>query len=373
MEEYEVDLRDYLEVIWKRKWIIILVTVVAVGVAAAYSYTQPNEYKTQGIYELTELKAVVDKSSNETRIKINYALKNQPYFDLREIEVLSKEELFTILNSRSLVQKVVTSDEFSQTSWAQNNQPDKLIPWVARNLDVQIINSELLKFEIRGAKEPDFLRDMVVYLAKGAEEELAQRILSQIGREKEQEGKRREILESDKKKLESQVESRIKSLKAEYQDNITGLRKKIEEIESTEKYKNVPVGEYETTMEGFALREQYGALNQRLTSLQRDLDRLNLTPHKFFPNLYDNLNSIEDQINQIDRRINSLTRLESEFSKGNKLLEPLDPPYLPAGVVGPNRKMNIAVAGVLGIFLGTLLAFFVEYMSKPREGNRKHP
>ena len=31
MEEYEVDLRDYLRVLWRRKWIVLATFLVAVG------------------------------------------------------------------------------------------------------------------------------------------------------------------------------------------------------------------------------------------------------------------------------------------------------------------------------------------------------
>ncbi|MCD6136747.1 LPS O-antigen length regulator, partial [Candidatus Bipolaricaulota bacterium] len=43
MDDYEVDLIDYLRVIWWGKWIIIACFVVAVAVSAAIMWTRPNE------------------------------------------------------------------------------------------------------------------------------------------------------------------------------------------------------------------------------------------------------------------------------------------------------------------------------------------
>ena len=44
--EYEVDLRDYIKVIWDNKWIIILITLIAAGGAYGFSKLESNAYKT---------------------------------------------------------------------------------------------------------------------------------------------------------------------------------------------------------------------------------------------------------------------------------------------------------------------------------------
>ena len=52
-EREGLTLRDYLGVMWRRKWIIILVTVVATGAAFGFSYRQAKVYQAQAdlIYE----------------------------------------------------------------------------------------------------------------------------------------------------------------------------------------------------------------------------------------------------------------------------------------------------------------------------------
>jgi len=40
----------------------------------------------------------------------------------------------------------------------------------------------------------------------------------------------------------------------------------------------------------------------------------------------------------------------------------IEAPVVPTSPIGPNKKMNVAVAGVLGLFLGVLLAFFVHWL-----------
>ena len=58
-DEYEVDLMDYLRVIWNWKWVIVACFVVAVAVAAAVSYTQPDRYAGTVTYQLNGLGSTV--------------------------------------------------------------------------------------------------------------------------------------------------------------------------------------------------------------------------------------------------------------------------------------------------------------------------
>jgi uncharacterized protein involved in exopolysaccharide biosynthesis len=52
MEEYEVDLRDYFRVIWRKKWIILGITLAAILAAALASFTKPSQYQAQAVYQL---------------------------------------------------------------------------------------------------------------------------------------------------------------------------------------------------------------------------------------------------------------------------------------------------------------------------------
>lgn len=47
-----------------------------------------------------------------------------------------------------------------------------------------------------------------------------------------------------------------------------------------------------------------------------------------------------------------------------KGVEVVRQPIIPEVPIGPNTMMNIAIAGVLGLFMGVFLAFFIEYIRK---------
>ena len=58
MEEYEVDLRDYLRVMWRKKWLILSVFLIAVLAAGLISYRAPTRYKSEGIYQWRKLPTI---------------------------------------------------------------------------------------------------------------------------------------------------------------------------------------------------------------------------------------------------------------------------------------------------------------------------
>lgn len=50
---YEVDLRDYISIIWRHKWLILLIVVIAVGATYGYSALQPDTYETHATLLIT--------------------------------------------------------------------------------------------------------------------------------------------------------------------------------------------------------------------------------------------------------------------------------------------------------------------------------
>jgi uncharacterized protein involved in exopolysaccharide biosynthesis len=53
-QEYELELMDYLRVLWWGKWIVVACFVLAAGIAAAVIWTKPASYSVTGSYEVRE-------------------------------------------------------------------------------------------------------------------------------------------------------------------------------------------------------------------------------------------------------------------------------------------------------------------------------
>ena len=78
MDDYEVDLIDYLRVIWKGKWIILACLVVALAVSAAIMWTRPNEYSGTVSYRLYQSLSVLGISGLDKQEVVNTVLDCQP-------------------------------------------------------------------------------------------------------------------------------------------------------------------------------------------------------------------------------------------------------------------------------------------------------
>jgi uncharacterized membrane protein YheB (UPF0754 family) len=81
------------------------------------------------------------------------------------------------------------------------------------------------------------------------------------------------------------------------------------------------------------------------------------------------LNYLTQNVSQLEARlVEEQVKLETLDSIAPGTLftvEELGDPVV--SLIGPNRKMSVAVAGVLGLFVGVLLAFFIHYVKGARK------
>jgi len=72
---------------------------------------------------------------------------------------------------------------------------------------------------------------------------------------------------------------------------------------------------------------------------------------------------------ELDRVLSEYSKVKLKESKylKDRFIDVLDPPHLLEEPVKPNKKLNIAVAGVSGLFLGIFLALLVEWISERRK------
>ena len=106
--------------------------------------------------------------------------------------------------------------------------------------------------------------------------------------------------------------------------------------------------------------ERAGGLRSELEAKQRELTEAQAT------------------LDELDRRIgileSALVKLATSLQDARLALaetpEPIrviDEPLVPRYPIAPRKAMNIAIAGFLGLMIGTLLAFFVDYLARVRE------
>lgn len=346
MEEYEVELIDYLRVIWKGKWIILGCFVAAVAVAVAISLSQPNRYETKGAYKLSSF----------------------PQLDSISINMVSKVDALAILRSRDLIEKVVASEEFAQLEWPENMARESALSWIVAHIEAENPEGDLIRLSIAGFKSPQWLKDVLSQTVREFEWEIRRRMVREIEQEESWLETNRQLLLARQRDIEAEIDKEVSSLEVEYERQIASIQERIRLIEQ-ESPADLLVGENNATLQGYMVREKYRSLIERLLPLQGQLDELPVNKRAFFPQLYSDLDSLDNRIQDTKEKLARLEQLKLEFQEDSLSLVVFENPYAPESPLGPNRSLNIAVAGILGLFVGTLLAFLWEYIAaKGRKG-----
>lgn len=270
MDEYEVDLMDYLEVMWKGKWIILACLVVAIAASVAIMWTTPDEYA----------------------VSVQYQYHDQ----LLKLLSARQSSLIAQLPSASTVQY----NQLSSISIMQDNallmavEPTQL-PASDEKMTKKVESADgSVKVTISSSAAPNTLSQAAESFTSSLEKELDKQMSNSV------------LLAIDSADLNIVQLERERDM----------LQERMTEAMAT----NDPLTEFlaEKIAELEAQIVQYRALTETLQAADAS----------------------------------ALFRLDAAQRAPSR--------------VGPNRKMSVAVAGVLGLFVGVLLAFFIHYLQNAR-------
>ncbi len=266
MDDYEVDLIDYLRVMWKGKWIILACFVIAVAVSATIMWTRPNEYAVTVQYQY-------------------------------------HEQLSQLVSPRQS---------------GPNNQISTVSAGQGNTLSIAVDNTPLPASEEKLSKKTSVTQDIVHVTLSGP-------------------------------MPASQLTQAAKSFTSLVEKNLTQQMKD-------------------------SILLAINSANLRVTQLSKERDMLKermaaavATNDPLTSYLAEKVADLEGMIVQDQALVETL-----QASDPTTLFQLISSQQR-ASLVGPNRKMSVAVAGVLGLFIGVLLAFFVHYLisARNKEATRK--
>ena len=267
MQEEEIDLREYINVLLKRKGIIILIFLIAMITAALVSY-----FALSPVYQASTVFSIA-KIDGRAVINITEALE--------------------IIKSNVVLDEIISRMGLEET---------------AKQLSSQITTESL--------KGTNFIKISVDADSPEKAKNLVENI-EEIFIEQNQSGYQERV------KL---VEDRLTIL----EEQIAEFEKNIQEIEKTKK----KIAVTEELSEGE---------RQFQTSL---LLSSSVSERSLYNNLTNQANSLKASLKSCE-----------DFKSINYA-------QLPAGPIKPNKKLNILIAGVLGLFVGIFVAFFLEFWQK---------
>ena len=435
--EYEVDLREYIQVIWREKWIILLIFFVAAGAAYGFSRLQPPQYRTQttllitpriseqlggdqegGLYSTTlsttvykksakaddMLQAIIDDlnlkydgekisvSSLEKRLQVNVELSEEggdsPRLPLvtmtvsgngpgRVKQIANKwADLFVDKNTELLSSETARSYEFISSRFTEVSE--NLSKKEQQKLDykkqhpVELLKSEL---EVLQTRYKDFLSQL-------------QKKRAQLSERKARLKSLEVVLKEEPKFLELE-----RSIPGESLWNLLQREKYEEEVptkgetstDSLKEWTDLKIQDQAKNHIYFELRGEKRSVQVDIDSLQEEITYLKDKTEEFSRRIEAkqfeidqaelNLKQLDREINRLDNTYNTLSENleEARIAKEEKesSIRIMERAVAPEEPIGTDTRQNVAVAGVLGLFVGVLAAFFKNYMQGYGSGEPK--
>jgi uncharacterized protein involved in exopolysaccharide biosynthesis len=142
----------------------------------------------------------------------------------------------------------------------------------------------------------------------------------------------------------------------------------MDEIRQNPQFLRLAAGEQNATLQGIMLKREFEVLNARAQNIESELQKLDSRGRELFPELHSRLQSLENERTELQLLEG---KVQHVFAKIPETIDVVSAPFVPEQPVGPRRALNVLIAGFLGLFGGTLLAFFVNYLRQPEQKSQQ--
>jgi len=465
--EKEIELIDYLNVIWKRKWLIVIPTFFLVVVVGVISFLLPKQWEIDAILvpskffiqtEQGEFEEVLVADSKQIAGQINeksydHLIAAELNLDIREFPKLEADNI----RDTNLVQISIRKDDteiakrilYSLFNHLKRDL-DKKIDVEIKGLDTQVeskknaINSK--EVEIRNKKNAIKLKNMLIEDRKNEIKTEQNRIKDKenVIKMKENAIKLKnnaiklknlniESKEIEKKNIEEEINTLKNKLKISEErekaitEEMKEVKNRIDKIEE-EQRKVLKKGSDKNSLSILLYSNEiqnnlryYNTLDEKLSSERITQENINLATeekkseikqidnqieqirtqiddiHTQIDDIHTQIDDIKTQIDdihtQIDNIKNEIEKINNEIDTINNeiiikkneienlrndiaylqerkaridytqlIKEPTSSLY----PVSPKKKLNVLIAGILGLFIFSSLAFFLDYLEKQR-------
>lgn len=404
IQEEEIDLREYINVLLKRKGIIILIFLIAVITAALVSY-----FVLKPVYEANVV-ITVSKPKIENLIVSEPSLED--YKNLITNNVLEEEliqklnlnkpplELTTYELDRMLTVELPKGTNLIKMNLQASNPKltkDIINTWATLFVEK---NKKLYFNEVKKAKIS--VGDRLKYTEQvffEIEEKLMKfNVIDNVEiMEDEVKYKTAEILDFESRLIDIQLSLEKENAKKEQIITAINKQEKILKL-----YKSIVDDQFfrqlmskitDDNLEIANLTYVSEEVNPIYYDLAQQLISTNILINSLIPveedQLKKNINdfnaSLEDLKKELTEKKSILSQLNREYSRKEKvyinfyeqaeeirltetaeadLLKIVSLAYEPREPIKPNKKLNILIAGVLGLFVGIFVAFFLEFWQK---------
>jgi len=371
-QEDEVDLMDYLAVVWKRKWLIIISTAGCAILAGVVSFLLPSQWEVdalvlparfqvqteQGQYVEVLVVDPVQVAAQIMQEAYNSRIAAELNLDLAKLPKLKAENL----KDTKLTRISITENDVGKAKSILSTLFNFLKIDFDKKLDIEIINIksqmavqiELIKNQVN-SKEliiKDSLNELKlldIEINKAIQKVVSTEKLVKISEER---GINivEEMITVKTRIDESDAQKKITLTEKKEGAEALGLLLYAHEIQNNLEYCNA--------LDEKLSNEKISQENLRLSieDKKEDINKLNTMKDK----LRNEIGKVKIEIENILNQIKVLSDKKARFDYTQLVKEPTSSLY----PIAPKKKRNVLIAGLLGAVVFTMLAFFLEYVEK---------
>ncbi len=365
--EDEIDLREYIGILWKWRIFIVCIVLLSMQVAALVSF-----FVLKPVYEAsTQILTSKDSVPNEV-IK-------SPYFLAKVIEELGlpNEEAYTPF---ALVKSIsVQSGKSADLTIIKIEDQDP-----KRASDIVNTVARLYTDFVR-EKNSESMTTTLVFLRE--QRESTQESLDEAQRELDEvrQASRIEIMRNEVNRLAEELNQWQAVLSAgdvRREELITGIKELENLLASTPetipgppdyagRVTQIPNQTYQQFESNHAAKQiELKELDVRVAQARSKVPVLETKYNSIYETCLDADRHIRELENQVDRLSSSIMTLDAKIvATTTSIPEAVvaAPALAPTKPVKPRKLLNIAVSAVLGGFVSILIVFFIEYWRSPRQ------
>jgi LPS O-antigen subunit length determinant protein (WzzB/FepE family) len=330
--EGEIELIDFLNIIWKRKWLIILSTLFLVIAAGVISFLLPPKW---------EVDAIIQPSK--------YIIQTEAGA-YNEIVVVDPKQIAEQINEASynnLIAAELNLNIIFPKLKAENLRDTKLVKISTRVNDVE--KAKLILYSLFNHLKRDLDKKVDIEI-KGIDSQIKSNEIEKFRIEEE--------IKVNKNKLNI-----IKQRKKEIEKEMNDIKKRVESLEKEQRLSLKKENRSESESLAMLLYSNevqqslryYNTLNELQSSKKIEEEDINLE-----------IENKEEKTKQLDNEIDNLNERKGRIDYAKLIKEPtssLKP-------VSPKKKLVILITGILGLLIFTMLAFFLEYLEKQKAEGR---
>ncbi len=397
MNGEEVELIDYIRVIWKRKWLIIIPTFMCIIIAGIISFLLPPKWEidamilpskmfvetAQGKFEevvVTDPKQIAGQINQET---YNNLIAAELNLDIRKFPKLKAENLkdtklvrISIRENDIEKAKLILYSLFRHLKRDLDEKIDIEIKGIESKIKTKenLIKHKKLTIEDR-LNEIKILENQIkskkldIQLKEIEKDKIKQEIISSKNKFKISKDREKDIIKAMKEvkdRISKIEEEQRKALREGKSNNAIGMLLYSNEIQNNLRYYNIlneslsneKIIQENLNLEVKEKEEEIKQLDTQIEKLKTEIDTI-ITQ---ISDKRNEIRKIENEIENIKNEIELLNERKGRMDYAQLIKEPTPSIY----PVSPKKKLNILIAGILGLMIFTIFTFFLEYTEKQK-------